>query len=506
MATNRKQNSLIALGISYAKFAISMITGIFLIPIYVGFVGSADFGVWLASGNIVAWMVLMDPGIAELSRQRIAQQFGANQWDEVCSTISCSLLLLFSVAASIVIVGSLLSSQVGGWLRIDDAELNAAAGAVVRIACFGTAMHLIGNYLGGIVQGLQSNWAVGGVVLLSMLIDPVLRVCLLLYGYGIESFAYGLVASGAILLVGNALVLSWKIGGMGKGFNASLSELRVLFSLLSFTSMSNIGGIFSNNIMSFLVTRYIGPEATSIFEVTRRPIQMCRIFLDKSASALLPSFSHLKGERDESKISSYVLKFMEISMVSCLFFIGLLVVTLEDFIGIWMGPAFFAGERVAWLLIAGLAVAVMHNGSRMFYYSIGSIKYVGVASILIQALSVTMAFSVVQIFGIHGLAATPLIAFLLLGFWLLPLRFFREYLLKSGRAWSFAGTLLLCASFSLLCANFAHVSLSWFVLNSSIANLLWKAAAYIVPYFLLVITFTEIGRSFRDRIFLIVKS
>jgi hypothetical protein len=62
---------------NYANSAVLMLCGLVLTPIYLGSIPETTFGVWLATGNLVAWLSLVDPGLNAVVQQRIAAAYAS---------------------------------------------------------------------------------------------------------------------------------------------------------------------------------------------------------------------------------------------------------------------------------------------------------------------------------------------------------------------------------------------------------------------------------------------
>ena len=48
----------------YTSIVLTVIWSIVLVPLYLKFIPLDIYGAWLATGNIVAWLSIMDPGLS----------------------------------------------------------------------------------------------------------------------------------------------------------------------------------------------------------------------------------------------------------------------------------------------------------------------------------------------------------------------------------------------------------------------------------------------------------
>ena len=58
--------------LQYSTVALMLIQGVVLIPVYLRFLGSAEFGVWLVTSGVATWLSIVDPGLSTLIQQRIS--------------------------------------------------------------------------------------------------------------------------------------------------------------------------------------------------------------------------------------------------------------------------------------------------------------------------------------------------------------------------------------------------------------------------------------------------
>ena len=64
--------TLVNIAFQYAQTCLLIVNGIVLTPLYLACIPERTFGAWLATGNIVAWLTLIDPGINQVVQQRVA--------------------------------------------------------------------------------------------------------------------------------------------------------------------------------------------------------------------------------------------------------------------------------------------------------------------------------------------------------------------------------------------------------------------------------------------------
>jgi O-antigen/teichoic acid export membrane protein len=89
----------------YGFVITNIINGVLLFPLYIHKIDAATLGLWVATGNILAWMTLADPGVGDVLQQRIAQLRGQNKSEEVGATIGSGLIMSLFILIIAVIAG-----------------------------------------------------------------------------------------------------------------------------------------------------------------------------------------------------------------------------------------------------------------------------------------------------------------------------------------------------------------------------------------------------------------
>lgn len=411
--------------------AVSVCTAFVFMPVYLAYVGPERYGAWLATGNVLAWLAAVDPGIGDLARQRVAEQLGASRLRDLGATIGTGLAVIVVLAMGIVWAGWAWAEGFIGLLRLDASSTHAISEAF-SIACFGAGLALIGNYFSGVVQGLQASYSVGFVGLISAIAVPAVRLTMLAAGADVNSFAWALVAQAAVMAVGGFVVLALRLHELHVGFSCSPATLRSMVGLSLFTGLNRLAGTLANNMLAFLLTRYLGPSSTVVYEMTRQPIETARTFIDKPASAFLPSFAHLKGNAEHEKIAHYSVRYMRYLAWA----LGLAVAGFASlnsgFVALWVGAPYYAGDATNLLLVAVMAAASIGNSARLLLFACGRIQLTGIVVICDTLVMVLASYVGVRLFGMPGLAAAPLVSFFTVGLWFLPRVLFQEYIGVEG--------------------------------------------------------------------------
>ena len=129
---------------------------------------------WLATGNILAWMTLIDPGVGEVLQQKIAELKGKNMKEEIGKTIGSGFIAAGAILVLAVIAGFVFYSLIGAIINKDVTVYHNLQIALF-ISIISTGMTLTSFSMAGIKPGLAKCIAGGYQFYISQCTFPHLQ-------------------------------------------------------------------------------------------------------------------------------------------------------------------------------------------------------------------------------------------------------------------------------------------------------------------------------------------
>ena len=361
-----------------------------MVPLYLKFIPTDTYGAWLATGNVLTWITAIDPGLSSILQQRVAVAYGKEDFRGIQELISGGGIITSIIVFLTFISGLIISKYLANWLNLPstiDIDLIVTA---FKLAVIGTSIILFSFSITSINQGLQSSLGIGLIFVSVNIISIFLNIILLYNGFGLLSIPISLIFRGSGLLVGNACYLGWRLYHEKIGLNFNLNNIFSLVSLISYTFLARVGLSLTNNIDSFIASRFIGVEIIPALTFTRQIPEMSKMFVERPVIAFMPSLSHLLGAGEIGKAREVLLRLLR--YVS--WFLGLLAGGFgafnQDFIKLWIGKQFFAGQDINLFICIGLVISVVSSCFGNLCFSMGNIKGNGLISFIQSLLYVTL--------------------------------------------------------------------------------------------------------------------
>ena len=98
----------------------AFIQGLLLVPLYLNYIPIEIYGAWLASGNILAWISTIDPGLTIVMQQQVSTYYGKVELEQVGKIIASGLML-----SSVVLILALSFGFFSSYFLIDILNLSS---------------------------------------------------------------------------------------------------------------------------------------------------------------------------------------------------------------------------------------------------------------------------------------------------------------------------------------------------------------------------------------------
>jgi O-antigen/teichoic acid export membrane protein len=382
-------------------FLITIFNGMLIIPLYLHYINASVYGAWLATGNILTWITIIDPGVAGVILQRVSYHIGENNKDEIGLAITSGIVVSTGLFFIALLVGYGLSFFIVDVAKIDKLYSKDILGAF-RIAMWGTAFSLLADTFRNIILAYQKT-KLHGIMLYSILIAGiVLNVVLLVFHMGVYALAYTSFFRGILTLgfaVFYAVVL---INRNGIKLKFDFQYFRSFSKVFAFTFSSSLFETVANNIDLIIVSRYLGPQSVAILDLSRRPVRMVSGLANNITISMLPSLPHLFGSGDKIKIKSTIIRIWNFILWISGFIMGGFILFNYSFIKNWIGSQFWVGNTNNMVICVSILLWVIGYSLSNITLSMGDMKNNSIVTIIRSILYILALFVFVKIMGMTG--------------------------------------------------------------------------------------------------------
>lgn len=385
----------------YGWVITNIFNSILLLPLYLKHIDATTLGIWLATGNVLGWITLVDPGVGEVLQQRIAELRGRNENDEVgkmigSGFIASGLVLLVSIG-----FGFLCYLFLGNILNKDISQYPHLSMAII-LTVFSTGMSLVSFSLSGINQGMLNSAPVAIASLAANFLFLFINLAFLFLGFGVMSIAIANLCRGVFINLYNIAALLRLLKKVGLRVKYEYNYFRQFIKIFSFTSVSKIITGLSYSVDMIVLARYIAPASITLYEVNRRPVNISYSLVGRHSVALMPLISHAQGSGDRVAIAALINKQFKFYSYAAMFVGFMFFFNYSNLITAWTGRGNYAGTTITSFLIINFFIGLLGYFMANVGYALGDIKMNSLFNIVRSLCYGVCVFFAAKYYGIPG--------------------------------------------------------------------------------------------------------
>lgn len=326
----------------YLLLGVNVVFTLAAVPLALHYLSTREFGLWANITQIAIYIALLDFGLSGSAARILIDYKDHPEKGDYGSIIQTDVLVGLAQAGLILVVGTVLAFVIGPLLKIPP-DLQPEFFWLVMGQCGVTATMFVTRIVAHVLNANQRydvnnyNGACGLVANFSVMWWSFAR------GDGVFSMLWGQAASVLLVLILNFLgcVRLRLLPQRGQWGRPSWTKFRELFSFGWDISLYSLGAQFVSASQTLLVTRLLGLEAATVWNVYTRAMTLLvqvigRIF-DFSASALAEMM--VRKERDHllSSFRQIVVLSVNLAVVAGTIY----AVTNSPFVHIWKAGKVF---------------------------------------------------------------------------------------------------------------------------------------------------------------------
>ncbi len=385
----------------YGWVLTNIFNSILLLPLYLKKIDASTLGVWLATGNVIAWMTLVDPGVGEVLQQRIAEIRGKGQNSETGKLIGSGYIASAFIFILSVVLGILCYLFIGKIINKDIHQYPHLPLALF-LTVAATGLTLVSFTVSGINQGLHNSAHVAISSLTANFLFLFVNLFFLYTGWGVLSIAAANLARAAYINIYNMISMSRLLQRENFNIDYDWPHFKRFSKIFSFTSASKIITGLSGSLDMVVLARYLSPATITMFEINRRPVNISYSLIGRHSVALMPVISHAKGSGDKKAILDLINQQFRFYCYAALLASFIFIFNYENLVSAWTGPAQFAGHTIINLLVINFFISLISYFMAIVGYALGDIKMNSLFNIVRNIVFGISVFFAAKYFGIIG--------------------------------------------------------------------------------------------------------
>lgn len=328
-------------GLSLLVKVCSVLITLFYVPIVLGFLNQEKYGIWITLTTVVNWIRVLDIGMGNGMRNKLAESIALKQYDKGQIYISTTYGILGAIFLLVLLFFILINPHLDWQTILNSTSIEASE--LKKLTLIVVSFIIIGFILQPVtlVYDAHGQSVAGGIIQLI-----------------ISFISFALVYAGTFLFEkGNIILLGWIITGIPiliyilttiYTFGFKFPHLRPSFKAIKISESGNllrlsfqffilqITAMIVFSSIPFVVAHLFSPNEVTIYNITNTLFNVPAMIMSLIATPLLPLVTQAFAKEEFPWINSMLQKMNFISLVMS-FGIILLIIISPFIFRIWIG-------------------------------------------------------------------------------------------------------------------------------------------------------------------------
>lgn len=394
-----------------------IINGIVMVPIYFHYMSVSTYGAWLASGNLVAMIGLLESGFASVITQKMASAINSGDRRNYLTLVGSNIMTAIIMACIIFLLGSCLIPFIS---KIVNADVEWAHDITIAytLSLLSSAIAILVSLFGAFPQVWQETRQVGMInTIVNVFAIGVMVICLI-SGLGVISLAIGYISRSCLNLIfqGLWIMRHWN----QKEIEKPIFNLNNAVSLLKecvYPLFARVSNVVMGQSQSLVLAIFIAPSTAAIYDITSKVFCCAYGFVSMANGSFfaLLSLVFSKNNRYEvNRVVGNIVQYFTVIVIT-VFVFGIFF--SQTIVYYWVGLDKYGGNH----LLLAIGISLLTNQYKSFFnnllFTSGNIKKSSIIDICSLGVYIALLLALIKALSIYSIPVAMLLTNLIFGIW-----------------------------------------------------------------------------------------
>jgi O-antigen/teichoic acid export membrane protein len=396
---------------SYLQYGLAIASGLILVPVTIAAVGARDYGLWLATGELLGYAGMVDLGVLGVLPWMVAEADGRRDRAKLRELVANGVVVGSVVGIGYLAVAAFLWTLLPLAVSVSPADRRNLAEPLMLLVG-ATAVAYPFRTFNALLTGLQDAVFNGVLSIAQSAAYFLVAIVGLWQGWGLYALAAGSALSTSIGLVAAVARTALTAPDLLAGWpRPRLSAIRAL--------LSNGAGVWAAGLGWRLVTASTNMVIAFVGRAEWVAVYACTAKLSTLSTQLawvlpdsgLVGLSQLQGEgQPAERLRRVVLMILRLHLVLAGTAACAVLAFNPAFVATWVGFSLYGGHSLNAWLAAGVVVSSLAHAVITTASVLGNRLQVGAATLVHGAAQMLLALAFGQWWGLAGIAAASFVA------------------------------------------------------------------------------------------------
>ncbi len=352
---NKRVTAVVNLVFGSARTIVAVITGLFLVPLYLRFFGLSLYGAWLASGNVLSLISMAGAGLSGILTQRLSTCYASREDEQFALTAGSGLVLAASIGMVVAAAGSSASYLISSMLGVTGGERIALTWSIVFASC-SSGLAILTQCVEALAMAWQRTLVSGFVNLISQAAWVVGIVVPLYFGWGVAALGFGRLMLWAVCFTGMSgyCWYTWRRLGHPRP-RVTGAAIRQIWGQAGTLLIGQVAEVMGSRLEALVAALTVSTTASAVLVLTGRVVEAARTFITPVGSAVFAGVAHLSTDIRSENSRRVLREIFAVSAVVSGIGFGLALAFTKPVLLLWIGSQ----AKPSTLLLALIASSVL---------------------------------------------------------------------------------------------------------------------------------------------------
>lgn len=386
------------------------------VPLLLNILGTESYGIWLTLLSITSWISIMDIGIGNGLRNKLAESLAVNDIEKAkkyvsTAYVSLTLIMLLPFLLAVVIL-PFVNIQTLLNTTIDSRTLLLT----MLITVSSTVLSFVLGLVNQILFALQKNALTSfPSLLMSVVLIAILYALPRYTTIGLTSIAtiYAILNIASLVLFSVYVFYKWpylrpSIKAYEKSYVHDILSLGLRFFLIQ------LAGIIIFSTDNFIITKLFGPELVASFNITFRLFNFLNIALAIIMTPFWSAYTEAYAKKEFHWIKNRI-RIMNLSMLPLAIILAILTYYHDALVDLWLGSQIITPQALPIFMAFYVLVSAWNNIYAFFLNGISRTREQLFTSIIAMILNIPLSIFLAKNLGlgINGIILASIVCLLL---------------------------------------------------------------------------------------------
>lgn len=388
------------------------------VPLLLNILGTESYGIWLTLLSITSWISIMDIGIGNGLRNKLAESLAVNDLEKARKYVSTSYvsLSLIMILPLVIIISILPFINLQELFNTSKNISNQTILLTLLITILSTTLAFILGLINQILFALQKNSLTAiPTLIFSVLFLLTLYVLSHYINIQLVAISYLSAALSTSITIAFSVYIFTRWSYLKPSFNyfhrpfvKDILTIGLRFFIIQIAWIV----IFSTD--NFLITRLFGPELVSSFNITFRLFNFISTLLSLAMIPFWSAYTEAYTKKEFTWISKRI-KLMNLSMLPIILVLIVVVYFHDLIIHSWIGDKIQTPLLLPFFMGIYVLISAWNNIYALFLNGISRTKEQLITSIIAMFLNIPLSIFLAKncALGINGIIISSIICLLI---------------------------------------------------------------------------------------------